>query len=160
MRESGRTSEAAVAEAVVAAEKPTPCKMRATKKTGVPVARTGRMVPMNSKTVLTSMTITRPMLSMIGPHAKRVTPAEAENTAANTPASVAPSPRWFKYTDVPEFKPWPTTKLHKAMAMMKMNSGVHSLSFPIHPSFALPRLFTPRKDDIPMIGQCRARGSD
>ena len=127
-RDSGSTSDAAVAEAVVAAEKPMPCSTRQIANTAVPDANTGRIVPTNKNNVPPSITTTRPTLSMTGPHAMRATAAEAENTAASTPASVAPWPMWSRYTDVPELSPWPTMKLHSVMMMMKMNSGDHSRS--------------------------------
>ena len=65
---------------------------------------------------------------MIGPHARRVTPAAPENTAARMPENVAPMPRWSRYTDVPELSPWPTTKQHSVMMTMNTNSGVQSFS--------------------------------
>ncbi len=91
-RDCGSTSAAAVAEAVVAAENPMPCKMRAAARAKGWDAKTGNAVPTSNTAMPETMTIQRPRRSTSGPATMRVTAAESEKAAASKPASVVAWP--------------------------------------------------------------------
>ena len=92
MRDAGSASAAAVADAVVAAEKPAPCRMRNTTKGATSWVNRGPTVPTMSTANPKSITMRRPRPSISGPESRRTTAAAPENTAAKTPAYAAVPP--------------------------------------------------------------------
>ena len=92
MRDAGSASAAAVADAVVAAEKPAPCKKRKITKGTTLWVNSGPIVPTMSTANPTSITMRRPRPSISGPESRRTTAAAPENTAAKTPAYAAVPP--------------------------------------------------------------------
>ncbi len=91
-RVKGSTSAAAVLAAVVAAEKPIPCRARQRMNRAPSFCTRGPMVPISKKMAPMNRVKRRPRSSTRGPQQMRMTPAAAEKIMAPMPARATVPP--------------------------------------------------------------------